>query len=389
MASGISYLLLAGLIAVAIALSSAKMTDEELKAMEELNMRHMLKEEIKMGERQLRRQGERKTADTEQPQNYSHPFHKPGIVDEIKYSYRRYREMILVKAGNFWMGTNDPESKTGEYPLKFLSLKSFYLDANPVINADYWAFRATKKFIRSEPEKKGWSWVVDMFISDETRDFYSMPGQRGWAAVKKATWDKPEGPDSSLEDRWKHPVVHMSWYDAKKYCEFHGKRLPTEAEWEYAARGGSINHAYPWGDNWERRRANVWQGEWPYENRKSDGYAMTSPVDAYRPQNLIGFYDLIGNVWEWTTSAYTERRVQPHLQSPMVVLKGGSFVDSVNGKINAAVRNGQRMGQPQDYSAANVGFRCAKSAPEADRVTTTVSPSERKRVFHRKKKDEL
>ncbi|KAK6965740.1 sulfatase-modifying factor 2 [Biomphalaria glabrata] len=380
------------------ATGSADLTDDQLKAMEAVNVKQMLKNEIKMGAKEHRRQGVRKyEGEVEQTeQNYTHPFFKPGIVNEIRYSYRKYREMIFLKEGKFWMGTNDPDSKTGEYPMRNVAVKSFYFDTNPVINAEYWAFRAQKKFVKSEAEKKGWSWVVDMFLSDETRDYYSMPGARGWSAVKKASWDKPEGPDSNLEERWKHPVVHISWYDAKMFCEFHGKRLPTEPEWEYAARAGVKNRAYPWGDNWERRRANVWQGDWPYENRKADGYAITSPVDAYKPQNLIGLYDMIGNVWEWTSSSYVERGVQPHLQSSMVVLKGGSYVDSVNGKINAAVRNGQRMGQKQDYTAANVGFRCAKSAPEFDTTTTstvqTTTPyKERVPKFHRreKNKDEL
>lgn len=390
-------LLQAGALVLVFLMTScaAEMTEEQLRAMEAMNVKQMLRDDIKLAEKDARRQGPRKFADgeetTPEQQNFSHPFHKPGIIDEIRYSYRRYREMIFLKAGQFWMGTNDPESPTGEYPMKLVPVKSFYLDANPVINADYWAFRAKKKFVRSEAEKKGWSWVVDMFISDETRDYYSMPGPRGWAAVKKATWDKPEGPDSNLEGRWAHPVAHLSWYDAKQYCEFHGKRLPTEPEWEYAARAGIKNRAYPWGDNWERQRANLWQGDWPYENKKADGYAMTSPVDAYRPQNLIGFYDMIGNVWEWTLSAYVERMVQHHLQTSMVVLKGGSYVDSVNGRINQPVRNGQRMGQKQDYTSANIGFRCAKSAPEFDReaTTTTEAPRRGARFHFKKKKEEL
>ncbi|KAH9492502.1 Inactive C-alpha-formylglycine-proteinrating enzyme 2 [Bulinus truncatus] len=376
---------------------ASDMQAEKLNEMEAVNLKHMLKDEIKMGMKNQPKQGVRKYEDDKnaKEQNYTHPYHKPGIVKEIQYTYRRYREMIALRGGKYWMGTNDPESKTGEYPMRLVSVKSFYMDANPVINADYWAFRSQKKFVRTDAEKKGWSWVVDMFLSDETREYYSMPGPRGWSAVKKATWDKPEGPDSSLEERWNHPVVHLSWYDAKKYCEFHGKRLPTEIEWEYGARGGKKNVAYPWGDNWERRRANVWQGDWPYENRKVDGYAITSPVDAYKPQNLIGLYDMIGNVWEWTLSTYVEFGIEPHLQTSKVVLKGGSYVDSVNGRVNAAVRNGQRMGEKQDYSAGNVGFRCARSAPELDekdtQETTTVPYEKRVPVFHRKKKnkDEL
>ncbi|GFO45187.1 sulfatase-modifying factor 2 [Plakobranchus ocellatus] len=380
--------------------NSLKINQNDAIALEELSIQSMLKGEIKMAIASNRKRGPRlyKTETKEPIQNFSHPIFKPGLVDEIRYSYRKYREMVLARGGSFWMGTNDPGSSTGEYPMRQVAVKSFYMDANPVINADYWAFRAQKKFVRSEAERKGWSWVVDLFLSNNTRKFYSVAGPVGWAAVKKAHWDAPEGPDTSLEGRWKHPVSHVSWSDARQYCQFHGKRLPTEPEWEYAARAGVTNRAYPWGDNWERQRANVWQGKWPHENNKADGHFMTSPVDAFRAQNLVGFYDLIGNVWEWTSSAYVERMVQPHLQSKLVTLKGGSYVDSVSGRVNMAVRCGQRMGRKQDYTAANVGFRCARSAPEFDQkpdarqeASDTLSNGrkyrKRKIAFHRRKEE--
>lgn len=297
---------------------------------------------------------------------YHHPFHEPNIVEDIYYTYRRFRKMKLMRHGKFWMGTNNPRSETGEYPVREVPVRSFYLDIYPVINAFYWAFRANKRFVRSEAEVKGWSWVTENVVSNETRHTYSTPGPIGWLAVKRALWDRPEGADSSLDDRWAHPVVHLSWYDAKKFCEFHGKRLPTEQEWEYAARAGLVAEEYPWGDRWERRRANTWQGKWPLGNSEADGYKATSPVDAYKPQNIIGLYDMLGNVWEWTHSRYYERLISRDLQGQMHVLKGGSFVDTVDGEINLAVRNGQRMGQSPDYTASNVGFRCARSAPEVD-----------------------
>uniref|UniRef100_A0A0B7AIE1 Sulfatase-modifying factor enzyme-like domain-containing protein n=1 Tax=Arion vulgaris TaxID=1028688 RepID=A0A0B7AIE1_9EUPU len=373
----------------------AELTGEDLKNIEALNVQKMLQHQIKGDAKDQIRKGKRIFVNETTPDERNvHPYMRKGIIREVLQFYSKYREMIFVRGGTFWRGTNDPQSKTGEYPLRKVTVKNFYLDANPVINAAYWAFRKAKKFFITDAEKKGWSWVVDMFLSDETREYYSMPGTRGWAAVKNADWNAPEGPDSNLEDRWNHPVVHVSWYDAKMFCEFHGKRLPSEAEWEYAVKIGVTSHAYPWGDNWERRRANVWQGKWPTENKKIDGYSITSPVDAYRPQNLVGFYDMIGNVWEWTSSAYVERSVQPH--SKMVVLKGGSYVDSVSGEINYPVRNGQRIGQKQDYTAANVGFRCAKTMPEyVPLPQATESPVVQKlkkmkrRKFHRRRKDEL
>nr|KAG5704766.1 hypothetical protein BaRGS_005222 [Batillaria attramentaria] len=243
--------------------------------------------------------------------DYHHPYHKPDIVHDsrclhslinheyttapaVYYTYRRFRKMKLVRHGSFWMGTNDPKSETGEYPLREVQVRSFYIDIYPVINAFYWAFRAKKRFVRSEAEVKGWSWVVEAFISPQTRELYSTPGPTGWVAVKKARWDRPEGPDSSLDDRWTHPVVHVSWMDAKRYC----------------------------------------------------------------------LYDMVGNVWEWCHSRYYERLISRDLQAQMHVLKGRVYVDSVDGEHNLPVRNGQRTGQSPDYTASNVGFRCARSAPE-------------------------
>ncbi|CAG5126537.1 unnamed protein product [Candidula unifasciata] len=367
---------------------------QNLKDLEALQEKEMMKQQLNAEKKGLRQRAHRIVANQTTPEDrFLHPYMEDNLIRDVLRSYSSYREMILVNGGKFIMGTNDPYSPTGEYPLRHVSVNSFYLDANPVINADFWAFLRVRKFYRTESEKKGWSWVVDLFLSNETRQYYSVPGARGWAAVKKTTWNSPEGPDSNLENRWKHPAVHVSWYDARTFCEFHHKRLPTEAEWEYAAKIAVTTHAYPWGDKWERRRANVWQGKWPTENKKVDGYSITSPVDAYVPQNLAGFYDMIGNVWEWTSSLYLERSVQPVPQASMAVLKGGSYVDSVSGEVNYVVRNGQRMGQKQDYTAGHVGFRCAKDFQTVTLKKTTPPPPPSKpkirRRFHRKMRDEL
>ncbi|BFZ23913.1 hypothetical protein BsWGS_26952 [Bradybaena similaris] len=373
-------------------------TRQSMKDIEAMHINEMLKHQLQEEEKKAgKRKGHRVYLNETTPdETNQHPYMKAGIVRDVLQSYTKYREMIRVNGGKFTMGTNDPDSETGEYPPRHAAVQGFYLDANPIINAEYWAFRKAKKFLKTDAEKKGWSWVVDLFLSNETRQYYSMPGPLGWAAVKRAYFSAPEGPDSNLENRWTHPAVHVSWYDAKNFCEFHGKRLPTEEEWEYAAKVGVTTHAYPWGDRWERRRANVWQGKWPKENKKIDGYSMTSPVDAYVPQNLAGFYDMIGNVWEWTSTAYVERKVQPHLRSPQAVLKGGSYVDSVSGEVNYAVRNSQRMGQKQDYSAGNVGFRCAKGLSDfGDKFMRKTTPPpekpkmKRRKIFYRRNKDEL
>lgn len=174
-----------------------------------------------------------------------------------------------------------------------------------------------------------------------------------------AYWRKPEGPDSSLRGRGGHPATHISWNDASAYCKWAGRRLPTEVEWEMAARGGLEDEPFPWGDAdhdpWTR--LNAWEGEFPDENSARDGFVGPGPVDAYAP-NAFGIYNALGNVWEWCAGGTPEKRP----------LRGGSFVDTVDGKHNHALRCATRMDQTADSGGHNTGFRCARDVSEEEEL---------------------
>ncbi|ESP01110.1 hypothetical protein LOTGIDRAFT_139895 [Lottia gigantea] len=276
--------------------------------------------------------------------------------------YKKYKAMRVVSSGEFYMGINDPKSQTGEHPLRKIKYKSFYIDSYPVTNAEYWEFRRMKWRYRATSEKKGWSWVLSSFVPDDVKEKFASPV----SDVTNYLPLQPFGPGSDLHEKWNHPVTHVSYDDARIYCNYRGHRLPTEIEWEAAARGTGVAEDYPWGNMWEKFRMNEWQGGFPEGNLKLDGYESTSPVDAYYPQNHNYMYDFLGNVWEWTGTQYYERMIPDDLQPQMLVLKGGSYIDSRDGSVNMKIRTSQRKGEEPDHTAGNVGFRCAMNAHHFD-----------------------
>lgn len=204
-----------------------------------------------------------------------------------------------------------------------------------------------------------------------------------WSYVHGACWNHPEGPGSTIESRMDHPVVHVAYEDAQAYASWAGKRLPTEAEWEYAARGGLEGARFVWGDEMEpggKPAANTWQGEFPWQNLVTDGYERTAPVGTFAP-NGYGLYDMAGNVWEWTSDWYAARRdgvqspccgdasaaalreqsydpAQPQFRIPRKVLKGGSFLCAPNYCLR--FRPAARSPQMIDTGMSHLGFRCVK-----------------------------
>ncbi|EGL18685.1 MULTISPECIES: formylglycine-generating enzyme family protein [unclassified Paenibacillus] len=281
--------------------------------------------------------------------------------------------MILLPGGSFDMGTEDGEGfpADGEGPVHEVHLKPFYVDPHAVSNAQFREFARQTGYV-TEAERFGWSFVFHSFVSPETaRNVTQVPSQTPWwYVVRGASWDHPEGPDSDLRDRMDHPVLHVSWNDAAAYCKWAGKRLLTEAEWEYAARGGLVRKRYPWGDELKPgggHRCNIWQGKFPLKDNGSDGYRGTAPVHAY-PPNGYGLYNVSGNVWEWCSDwfspAYYACSPADNPQGPASgdarVMRGGSYL--CHKSYCNRYRTAARSKNTPDSSAGNIGFRCAADA---------------------------
>ncbi|XP_005001993.2 inactive C-alpha-formylglycine-generating enzyme 2 isoform X8 [Cavia porcellus] len=254
-------------------------------------------------------------------------------------------DMVQLLGGQFLMGTDASDARDGEGPAREVTVKPFAIDIFPVTNKDFREFVREKKY-RTEAELFGWSFVFEDLVSSELRNSASQQM-------------KPSGPGSGIRDRLELPVLHVSWNDAQAYCAWRGRRLPTEEEWEFAARGGLKGQVYPWGNRFQPNRTNLWQGKFPKGDRAEDGFHGVSPVNAFPPQNDYGLYDLMGNVWEWTASSY-----QPAEQD-MRVLRGASWIDTADGSANHRARVTTRMGNTPDSASDNLGFRCAASVGRA------------------------
>lgn len=276
----------------------------------------------------------------------------------------------VIPEGEYWLGTDDQEGfpSDAEGPARRVRVQSFRMSPYAVTNADFAAFVDSTGYV-TEAEQFGWSYVFHLLLPEPGKvAIVGSPQQTPWwHGVEGACWRAPEGPGSSIADRLNHPVVHVSWNDAQAYCRWAGVRLPTEVEWEAAARGGLEGKRYPWGDvlrpNGEHR-CNIWQGVFPTKNHASDGYLATAPVDAYEP-NGYGLYNVSGNVWEWCADWFTrdpgqrgstERPAGP-VEGEARVLKGGSYLchHSYCNRYRVAARSGNTP----DSSTGNTGFRVA------------------------------
>lgn len=281
--------------------------------------------------------------------------------------------MVLIPGGEFLMGTDDREGfpADGEGPVREITLKPFYIDPCAVTNAEFKQF-VDETGYKTEAESFGWSFVFHLFISEETAATVQNKVQQTpwWWAVNGADWLHPEGPDSHVEERWDHPVIHVSWRDAVAYCKWAGKRLLTEAEWEFAARGGLVQKRYPWGDELKpggKHMCNIWQGKFPVKNNQSDGYAGTAPVNAFEP-NAYGLYNVAGNVWEWCSDWFSPNyHVKGKRDNPVGppsgdsrVLRGGSYL--CHRSYCNRYRVAARSKNTPDSSTGNIGFRCGADA---------------------------
>lgn len=290
--------------------------------------------------------------------------------------------MVHIPGGRFRMGGNDPDAfpADGEGPVREVQVGEFYIDAKAVTNAQFATFVKRTGYV-TDAERFGWSYVFHQLVEPTARVLDGhVPGAPWWRAVEGADWRRPGGPGSDAGRLANHPVVHVSWNDATAYAAWAGKRLPTEAEWEKAARGGLVGARFPWGDELApggRHRCNTWQGRFPQHNTREDGYLATAPVDAYAP-NGFGLYNTSGNVWEWCADWFSAEwhvqespatRVDPRGPATGVtrVMRGGSYLchDSYCNRYRVAART---QSTP-DSSTGHVGFRCAASAPIGGRAT--------------------
>lgn len=311
--------------------------------------------------------------------------------------------MVWIPGGVFTMGTRATTNQRNEQPAHVVQIDGFFLDEHEVTNRQFREFVAATGYVTVAERKPVWEELKAQLPPDtpEPPADLLVPGSlvftppehavplndvsRWWTWTPGASWKHPEGPASDLADRDEHPVVHVSWDDAMAYCRWAGKRLPTEAEWEYASRGGLEDQRYPWGaaapDDQTRDVANIWQGRFPNHNTRVDGFVRTAPVKTY-PPNGYQLYDLAGNVWEWCSDwyradAYVERRgitrnptgpvdywdpAEPTV--PKRVTRGGSFLCHVD--YCESYRTAARRGTAADTGMSHLGFRCAQSPPGVD-----------------------
>ena len=280
--------------------------------------------------------------------------------------------MVRLPGGPFLMGTEDDEGfpDDGEGPVREVVVAPFWIDECAVSNRRFEAFVKATGY-RTEAEDFGWSFVFHNQLPPERRTELvrdTVSGLEWWCRVDGATWRRPEGPGSSLKKRWDHPALHVSWADAAAYAAWAGKRLPTEAEWEYAARGGLEQKMFPWGDDltpFGKHRCNIWQGRFPFKDEGEDGFTGPAPVRSYKP-NGHGLYCIVGNAWEWChdwwssdwhLDAAREDPTGPE-EGDRKVIRGGSFL--CHASYCNRYRVAARTSNTPDSATVNITFRCVR-----------------------------
>jgi len=301
--------------------------------------------------------------------NGTHPAKEPSLP--LSPDAGSTEGMVRIDGGAFRMGAEGPEcwAADGEGPRREVSLDPYFLDCTAVTNEAFAAFVEATGY-QSEAERFGWSFVFHNQIPKSHLKrirFDRAFGIEWWAKVEGACWRKPGGPGTNIRKRMDHPVVHVSWHDARAFCQWTGKRLPTEAEWERAARGGEEDRIYPWGDELTpggKHRCNIWQGRFPEEDTGADGYTGTAPARSF-PSNPFGLYNMMGNAWDWVTDwfdprypkdAPTNNPLGPAGGSERVI-RGGSFL--CHESYCNRYRNSARTKVTPDSTTCHLSFRCA------------------------------
>ena len=306
--------------------------------------------------------------------------------------------MVTIPSGSFIMGGKSDQAYKDEFPRHEVAVSGFYMDATEVTNAHFKKFVDATGYVTIAERDIDWEEIkeqvppgtpkpADSVLKAGSLVFQETEGpvdlnnySQWWKWTIGANWQHPEGPGSRIEDRMDHPVVHIAWEDAQAYAEWAGKRLPTEAEWEWAAMGGRDDVKYPWGNGTIEEasdKANFWQGKFPFQNYELDGYKGTAPVKSF-PPNGYGLYDVAGNVWEWCEDKYDVTTYQQYAEesqvsnptgsqnyydprepyTPKHVIRGGSFL--CNDSYCSGYRVARRMSSSKDSGFNHTGFRCVK-----------------------------
>jgi len=318
----------------------------------------------------------------------------PALIEAT--ATKSHAGMIWIKPGSFLMGGDNKQAYPDEYPKHKTAVHGFWMDATEVTNAQFAKFVNATWYITTAERKPDWNelkkqlppgtpkpadslLVAASLVFDPPKEAVNLNDYTQWWAWKKgASWRHPHGPGSNIKGKENYPVVHVSWFDAVAYCKWAGKRLPTEAEWEWAARGGLQNKIYPWGDepvDEGKVKANTWQGHFPDRNTLRDKFYGLAPVASFAP-NGYGLYDMAGNAWEWCADYYNSNyyktvaggAVDPRGPTKSFdpdepytkkrVIRGGSFL--CNDSYCTGYRVARRMKSTEDSGMEHLGFRCVE-----------------------------
>jgi len=290
----------------------------------------------------------------------------PGMAPSMtaRAKDRAQFQTAAIPGGDGLIGTDRVKIPLdGEGPCRATKLKLFHITITAITNDQFVTFVEDTGYV-TEAERFGWSFVFHAHVPDAIGETQALLSHQWWRRVDGARWRLVNGPGSEADFRGEHPVVHVSWADAKAFATWAGGRLPTEAEWEHAARGGLGDVAYPWGDRHpdddDFFPCNIWQGRFPNENTSADGYAATAPAKSFEP-NAFGLYNMCGNVWEWTSEPYKVRSLSKAARQHAAqmkgtkVLKGGSYLCHIS--YCYRYRIAARTGTTPDTATSHQGFR--------------------------------